>query len=137
MKLISPLPGCKLNSVHHSLKYDREQSCADKSFADSNHTSSNKYHRVCHHNPTNVTRQTAAKMKKRRRSVVKSVSVLPAKSKSKLHSQQQVYHILRVQKTYSVQMKKKKQLLDMLDEIPEAKTIISNFLPSGILEMNL
>ena len=25
-----PLPNCKLNSVHHLLKYDREQSRADK-----------------------------------------------------------------------------------------------------------
>ena len=55
--------------------------------------------------------------------MVKSVSVLPAKSKSKLHSQQQVFTTLPVQKAYSVQLNEKKELFDMLDKIPEAKAI--------------
>ena len=93
MKLISPLPDCTFYSVHQSLKYDREPSCADKSSAGSNHTSSKKHHTVCHLNPNIATSQTAATMKKKRRDVVNSVSilsVLPAKSKSKskLHKQQ-------------------------------------------------
>ena len=67
LKLILPLPDCKFNSVHHSLKYDREQSCADKSSAGTNHTSSKKHHNVCHLNPTIITRQTAAKMIKKKR----------------------------------------------------------------------
>ena len=50
LKLILPLSDCKLNSVHHSLKYDREQSCADKSSAGSNHTSSKKHHNICYLN---------------------------------------------------------------------------------------
>ena len=125
LKLILPLPDCKLNYVHHSLKYDKEQSRANKSSAGSNHISSKKHHNVCHLNPTIVTRRTAVTMKKKkRRGVVKSVSVSPTKSKSKFHKQQ-VSPTLLVQKAYSVQVKKKKQLFDMMDEIPEAKTIIA------------
>ena len=125
MKLISPLPDCKLNSVHHSLKYDREQSRADKSSAGSNHTPSKKHHNVYYLNPTIVTRRSAAKMKKKRGGVVNSVSVSPAKSKSKLYNRQKVSPTLPVQSAYSVQMKKKKQLFDMLNKIPEAKAIIA------------
>ena len=46
LNLISPLPDFQLNSFHHLLKYDRVQSCADKSSAGSNHTSKNKHYSV-------------------------------------------------------------------------------------------
>ena len=56
---------------------------------------------------------------------MKSASVVPKKSKSKRHSQQQVSPTLPVPKAYSVQVKKKKKLFDILEKIPEAKTIIA------------
>ena len=134
LNLILPLLYYKLNFIHHSLKYDREQSCADKSSAGSNHTSNKKHHSVCHLNPTIVTRKSAAKMKKKRRGVVNSV--LPVNSKLYLEhlsttkwifhkptvpvSDQKVSPTLLVQKAYLVQAKKKKILIDILEEIPEA-----------------
>ena len=119
MKSILPLPDCKLNYVHHSLKYNREQYRADKTSTGSNHTSSKKHHTVCHLNPPITTRQTAAMMmKKKRRGVVNFVSVSSVLlAKSKFHKQQ-VSPTLTVQQTYSVQVKKKKELFNMLDENP-------------------
>ena len=38
LDLISSLPDCQLNSVHHLSKYDGHQSRADKSSAGSNHS---------------------------------------------------------------------------------------------------
>ena len=80
-KLILPLPDFRLNSVHHLFKYYREQSRVDRSSAVSNHNSINKHHNVCHLNPTIITRQSAAKMKKKRGGVVNSAftSILPEK----------------------------------------------------------
>ena len=75
LNLISPLPDFRLNSHHLMLKYDREQSRADKSSADSSHTSIHKHHPVCHLNPTIATRQPDTKIKKRRGGVVNSASV--------------------------------------------------------------
>ena len=57
LNLISPLPDFQLHSLHHLLKYDRVQSCADKSSAGSDHTSKHKHHSVCHLNPTSATRR--------------------------------------------------------------------------------
>ena len=65
-------------------------------------------------------------MKKKRGGVLNSAfasTVLPVKSKSKLHSQRQLSPILPVEKACSVQIKKKKELFNMLDEIPKAKAI--------------
>ena len=124
--MISPLPDFRLNPVHHLLKYGREQSHADKSSAGSNHTSINKHHTVCYLNPIIVTRRLDAKMKKKRGNAVNSTSasVLPVKSKSKVHNQQQISPILPVHQAYSLQVnKKKKELFDTLDQIPEAKAI--------------
>ena len=92
LDLILPLPDFRLNSVHHLLKYDREQSRANKSSAGSNHTSIHKHHPVCHLNPTIATRRPDATIKKKRGGVVNSASVCPAKStsKSKLQRQQRV-----------------------------------------------
>ena len=56
---------------------------------------------------------------------MKSVSALLAKSKTNFRSQRQISPTLPVQKVYSVQLKKKKELFGMLDKIPEAKTIIA------------
>ena len=75
LKLILPLPDFRLYSVHHLVKYDREQSCADKSSAGSNHTSIIRHHNVCHFNPTIFTRQSAGKIKKKRGGVMNSASV--------------------------------------------------------------
>ena len=66
LNLLSPLPDFRLHSVHHSVKYDRKQSGADKSSAGSDHTSVHKHHPVCHLNPTSVTRQLDAMMKKKK-----------------------------------------------------------------------
>ena len=134
LNLISPLPDCRFNSVHHSLEYDREQSYAYKSSADSNHTSSKKHLIICCLNFTISTKQYTAKMKMKGRGVVNSVS--PANSKFHFEppltlkwifqkptvsiSKQKVSPTLPVQKAYSVQVKKKKILIDILDEIPEA-----------------
>ena len=92
LNLIMSLPDVRLHSIHHLVKYDRDQSCADKSSAGSNHSSINKHHTVCHLNPIIATRRSDAKIKKKRGGVVNSASafaLLPAKSisKSKLHSQ--------------------------------------------------
>ena len=92
----------------------REQSRADKSSAGSDHTSVHKHHPVCYLNPTSAARLDAM-MKKKRRGVVKSVSVLPAKSKSNLHK---VSPILPAQKAYSSTSKRKKELFAMLEKIP-------------------
>ena len=86
LKLILPLPECSLNFVHHMLKYDREQSCADKSSVGSNQPFSKNHHNVCHLNPIIVTRQSAAKMKKKGGGMVNSASasVLAKKQKHKI-----------------------------------------------------
>ena len=134
LNLISPLPDCKLNSVHHSFKYDREQSRADKSSAGRNHASNKKHHIICHLNPTIGTRRYAAKMKKKGRRVMNSV--LLANSKFHLEppstlkwifhepavpvSKQKVFPVLPLQKSYSVQVKKMKILMNIVDKIPEA-----------------
>ena len=76
LKLISPLPDFKLNSVHHLVKYDRKQSRADKSSTGSDHISINKHHTVYHLNPTIVTRRPDAKITKKRGGVVYSASAV-------------------------------------------------------------
>ena len=96
-----------------------KKSCAKKSSAGNDHTSVHKHHPVCHLNPTSAARLDAM-MKKKRRGVVKSVSVLPAKSKSNLHK---VSPTLPAQRAYSSKSRKKKELFDMLEKIPEAKAI--------------
>ena len=107
LNLISPLPEFRLDSVHHLLKYDREQSRADKLSAGSNHTSIHKHHPISHLNSTIATRRPDTKVKKKRDGVVNSASVSPAKStsKSKLHYQQKVSPTLPIQQAYSVQVK--------------------------------
>ena len=117
MKLILPLPDFWLHSVHYSVKYDRNQYCADKSSTGSNHISINKHHIVCCLNHTIATRRSDAKIKKKRGGVMNSTSasasasasastVLTAKPtlRSKLHSQQQVSPTLLIQQAYSVQV---------------------------------
>ena len=116
LNLLLPLPDFRLHSVHHLIKYDRDQSRANKSSAGSNLTSIHKHHPVCHLNPTNVTRRLDAMMKKKKRGVVKSVSVSPAKSKSNLHK---VSPILPKQRAYSSKSRKKKEPFDVLEKIPE------------------
>ena len=108
LNLISSLPDFRLNSVHHLLKYDREQSSNNKSSAGSNHSSIHKNHPVCHLNLTIATRRPDAKIKTKRGGVVNSASVLPARStsQSKLQHQQRVSPIITIQQTYSVQVKK-------------------------------
>ena len=103
LNLLLPLPDFRLHSVHHLLKYDREQSRADKSSAGSDHTSVHKHHQVCHLNPTSAARLDAM-MKKKRRGVVKSASVSPAKSKSNLHK---VSPTLPEQRAYSFKSRRK------------------------------
>ena len=123
LNLLSPLPDFRLYSVHHSVKYDREQSRADKSSASSDHTSINKHHPVCHLNSTNITRRLDAMMmkkKKKRRGVVKSMSILPAKSKLNLYK---ISPTLLEQRAYSFKSRKKKKMFDLLENIPEAQTI--------------
>ena len=75
LNLILPLPDFRLNSIHHLLKYDKEQSRAGKSSTGSNHTSIHKHHPVCHLNPTIATRRLDATIKKKRGGVVDSTSV--------------------------------------------------------------
>ena len=68
------------------MKYDRNQSCADKLSAGSNHSSIHKHHTVCHLNSTIATKRSDAKIKKKRGGVVNSISasaVSRAKSTSK------------------------------------------------------
>ena len=91
LNFMSPLLNFRLHSVHHSVKYDRGQSYADKSSTGSNHSSIHKDHTAYHLNLTIATRRSDAKIKKKRGCVVNSTSaVLPAKStsKSELHRQQ-------------------------------------------------
>ena len=128
LKLISLLPDFRLNLVHHLVKYDREQSHADKSSAGSDHTSINKHHTVYHLNSTIATKRPDDKIKKKRGGVVHSASAdSPAKStsKSKLQRQRRVSPTLPIQQAYSVQVKKRKRnkLFALLDKIPEAKAI--------------
>ena len=113
LNLLSPLPDFRLHSVHHSVKYDRDQSRADKSSAGSNHTSIHKHHLSSHLNPTSADR-LEARMKKKRRGVVKSVS----KSKSDLHK---VSPTLPSQRAYS--SVSRKELFAILEKIPEARAI--------------
>ena len=80
LHLISTLPDFKLMLVHHLLKYDREQSRANKSSTGSNHTYINKHNTIYHLNPTIATRRPDAKIKKKRGGVEHSclaVSPLP------------------------------------------------------------
>ena len=136
--LIVALPDCQMKSNYHSLKYDRNQSRADKSSAGSNHTSHKKHHYSCHLNPSISKRRYATKMKKEGRGVVNSVSQKNSNLKSK-HPlttkyifpeptvqvpKHKVSPTLPVQKAYSTQVKKK-QLHDILDDIPEAKTVLA------------
>ena len=67
LDLIAPLPNCQLNSIHHSLNYDRKQSCADSS-AGINHTSHKKHHDSWNLNLSIGNRRYTAKMKKGERS---------------------------------------------------------------------
>ena len=99
LNLISPLPDFRLNSIHHILKYDREQSRANKSSAISNHTSIHKHYPVCHLNPTIATRRPDATIKKKKGGVVDSASVSLAKStsKSKLQHKGSVLPTLPIQ----------------------------------------
>ena len=107
LNLLSPLPDFRLHSVHHLLNYDREQSRADKFSAGSDHTSINKHHQVYHLNPTSATRLDAT-IKKKRKGVVKSVSILPAKSKSNFHT---VSPSLLEQTAYSSSQERRKKCL--------------------------
>ena len=65
MNLISPFPDFQLNSLHHSLKYDRVQSRADKSSTGSDHTSKHKHHSVCYLNPISAFQRDSTNKKKR------------------------------------------------------------------------
>ena len=64
LNLIWPLPDFRLNSVHHLLKYDREQSHADKSSASFNYISIHKNHTVYHLNSIIATSRPDTKIKK-------------------------------------------------------------------------
>ena len=111
--LLSPLPDVRLHSVHHSVKYDRDQSRADKSSAGSNHTSIHKHHSVSHINPTSADRLDA-RMKNKRRGVGKSAI---SKSKSDLHT---VSPTLPSQRAYSSHLPTRKEMFALLETIPEA-----------------
>ena len=113
LNLLSPLPDFCLHSVHHSVKFDRDQSCADKSSAGSNHTSIHKHHSVSHLNPTSAIRLDA-RMKKKRRGVEKSAI---SKSKSDLHT---VLPTLPSQRAYSSHLSTRKEIFALLETIPEA-----------------
>ena len=125
-KLDSLLLDCQINSIYHSLQYDRKQSRSDKSSAGSNHTSHKKHHDSSHLNPSIGSRRYAAKMKKEGGGVVNSVSQV----NSELHEstipipKQNVSPTLPVQKAYSFRVKTKR-LNAILDAIPEAKTMLA------------
>ena len=137
LNLISPLPDFRMNSIHHLLKYDREQSRANKSSPGSNHTSIHKHHPVCHLNPTSATRRLDAMIKKKRGGVVDTAPVSPAKSTS-ISRKRSVLPTLPTQQAYSVQVEKekRKELFALLEKIPEAKAIrgsnLSKFDPNGV-----
>ena len=98
LDLISPLPGCQENSIHHSSKYDRKKSRAGKNAAGSNHTSDKKYYGSCHLNPYFDTRRYTATMKKKGTGVVNSISPLNSKLYSEhLSSLKWIFHEPTVQ----------------------------------------
>ena len=76
MNLITPLPDSQVHSNYHSLKYDRDQSRANKSSAGSNHDSINKHHSSCHQKPADTTQRSAkiSKKKPKESSAVKVVT---------------------------------------------------------------
>ena len=64
LNLITPLPNSQVYSNYHSVKYNRDQSCADKSSSGSNHDSKHKYHSSYYQNLSEDIRRYTDKRKK-------------------------------------------------------------------------